>query len=281
MKVSRTERTKGMNSKLLRRHTQTHTRHVAANARHCLPSRKALQQRLFRKSKLATKIARTTTTRKTTLAKERNKRGNAAAATVPHSRKAPNNPRNTQRERQRAAASLAPATTTRTQAATHKVHPDRRDVAFRVGVIGEPQQQTRLPHARVSDQQQLKQVVTGLVGPLLRAHGELGRTRQMGGAGRGKQGTEGDKREKEMEIAERRRRQQVKVELRMRRVFFGRSKNSCEGGFRGGGVSAVLTASVSGVSCAAGRRLLFCRRPLAGFIARPTCAVGNTPKSAM
>lgn len=44
---------------------------------------------------------------------------------------------------------------------THEVHPDRRDVAFRVRVIGEPQEQTRLSHARVSDQKKLKQVVTG------------------------------------------------------------------------------------------------------------------------
>lgn len=43
---------------------------------------------------------------------------------------------------------------------THEVHPDGGDVALRVRVIRKPQQQTRLSHARVSDQQQLKQVVT-------------------------------------------------------------------------------------------------------------------------
>lgn len=51
---------------------------------------------------------------------------------------------------------------------THKVHPDGGDVALRVGVVGEPQQQTRLSHTRVSDQQQLKQVVTGVVGLFVR-----------------------------------------------------------------------------------------------------------------
>lgn len=54
----------------------------------------------------------------------------------------------------------------RQHSSTHKVHPDRRDVTLRVGVIGEPQQQTRLSHTRVSDQQQLKQVVTGSGGTM-------------------------------------------------------------------------------------------------------------------
>lgn len=43
---------------------------------------------------------------------------------------------------------------------THEVHPDCRDVAFRVRIIREPQEQTRLSHARVSDQKKFKQVVT-------------------------------------------------------------------------------------------------------------------------
>lgn len=40
-----------------------------------------------------------------------------------------------------------------------EVHANGRDVALRVRVVGEPEQQTRFPHARVSDQQQLEEVV--------------------------------------------------------------------------------------------------------------------------
>ncbi|KAJ8564111.1 hypothetical protein ON010_g7232 [Phytophthora cinnamomi] len=43
---------------------------------------------------------------------------------------------------------------------THKVHANGRDVALRIRVVGETQQQTRLADARVTDQQQLEQVVT-------------------------------------------------------------------------------------------------------------------------
>lgn len=43
---------------------------------------------------------------------------------------------------------------------THKVHPDGGDVALGVRVVREPQEKTRFSHARVTDQQQLKQVIT-------------------------------------------------------------------------------------------------------------------------
>jgi hypothetical protein len=43
---------------------------------------------------------------------------------------------------------------------THEVHANSRDVALRVRVIRETEQQTRLADARVTDQQQLEQVVT-------------------------------------------------------------------------------------------------------------------------
>ena len=42
---------------------------------------------------------------------------------------------------------------------TYEVDTDGGDVALGVSVVGEPQQQAGLPHARVSDQQELKQVV--------------------------------------------------------------------------------------------------------------------------
>jgi len=40
-----------------------------------------------------------------------------------------------------------------------EVDTDSRDVAFRVRIVGEPKQQTRLSHSRVSDQQELEEVV--------------------------------------------------------------------------------------------------------------------------
>lgn len=52
------------------------------------------------------------------------------------------------------------APTTHHPIITHEVNPDGGDVALRVGIIREPQQQTRLPHTRVTNQKQLEQVVT-------------------------------------------------------------------------------------------------------------------------
>ena len=41
-----------------------------------------------------------------------------------------------------------------------EVYSDGGDVTLCVGVVGEPKQQARLSHARVTDQQELEQVVT-------------------------------------------------------------------------------------------------------------------------
>ena len=41
-----------------------------------------------------------------------------------------------------------------------EVYADGRNVTLCVGVVGEPKQQARLSHARVTDQQELEQVVT-------------------------------------------------------------------------------------------------------------------------
>lgn len=43
-----------------------------------------------------------------------------------------------------------------------EVHANRRDVALSVGVIGEPQQQARLSYTRVSDQEQLEEVIVSI-----------------------------------------------------------------------------------------------------------------------
>lgn len=45
---------------------------------------------------------------------------------------------------------------------THKVDADGGDVALRVRVVREAQQEAGLAHARVPDQQQLEQVVTAV-----------------------------------------------------------------------------------------------------------------------
>jgi hypothetical protein len=45
---------------------------------------------------------------------------------------------------------------------TYEVNPDCRDVALRVGVIGEPKQQTGLSDARVTDEEQLEEVVVSV-----------------------------------------------------------------------------------------------------------------------
>lgn len=42
---------------------------------------------------------------------------------------------------------------------SYKVHPNSRDVAFRVCVVGKSQQQTRLSNTRVTDQQELEKIV--------------------------------------------------------------------------------------------------------------------------
>ena len=58
---------------------------------------------------------------------------------------------------------------------TYKVHPNSRDITLSVRIIGEPQQQTGLADAGVSDQQQLKEVIVSgsvlLCQQRVRAHG--------------------------------------------------------------------------------------------------------------
>ena len=46
---------------------------------------------------------------------------------------------------------------------THKVDSDGGDVAFRIGVVSEPEEQAGLSDARVSDEQELKEVVVSVV----------------------------------------------------------------------------------------------------------------------
>ena len=41
-----------------------------------------------------------------------------------------------------------------------EVHPDGGDVGLGVGVVGEAEEEARLSHARVTDQEELEQVVT-------------------------------------------------------------------------------------------------------------------------
>jgi hypothetical protein len=47
----------------------------------------------------------------------------------------------------------------RTHNSTYEVDSDRRDVAFRVGVIGESKKQTGLSYTRVTDEEELEEVV--------------------------------------------------------------------------------------------------------------------------
>jgi hypothetical protein len=42
---------------------------------------------------------------------------------------------------------------------TYKVNTDRRDVRLRVGIIGKPEQETRFTNTRISDEQELEQVI--------------------------------------------------------------------------------------------------------------------------
>jgi hypothetical protein len=46
----------------------------------------------------------------------------------------------------------------------YKVNADGGDVAFGVGVVGETKQQARFPHARVTDEQELEQVIVSEIG---------------------------------------------------------------------------------------------------------------------
>jgi hypothetical protein len=67
-----------------------------------------------------------------------------------------------------AAAATAATSTSATKkpgnarVATHKINTNSRDVALRVRVIGESEQQARLADARVSDQEQLEEVVVSI-----------------------------------------------------------------------------------------------------------------------
>ena len=45
---------------------------------------------------------------------------------------------------------------------THKVDPDRRNVALGIGVVRKPQEQAGLPHTRVTDEQKLEEVVVSV-----------------------------------------------------------------------------------------------------------------------
>ena len=47
---------------------------------------------------------------------------------------------------------------------TYEVNPNSRDVAFRVGVIGETEQQARLSNTGVSDEEELKKVIVSGLG---------------------------------------------------------------------------------------------------------------------
>lgn len=54
---------------------------------------------------------------------------------------------------------------------THEVDADRRDVGFRVGVVGEPQEQAGLANTGVPDEEELEEIVVSADGQHSRAPG--------------------------------------------------------------------------------------------------------------